>query len=368
MQTLKQIKNLKGKVVLVRADFNVPIQNGKITDDFRIKKSLPTLSFLKKKGAKIVILTHLGDDGKRSTEIVAKRLSKYIPASFYDGLLENGVDNYVKKMKQGDIVVLRNIRTDEGEKKNSLSFAKKLASLADMYVNDAFSVSHRSHASVVGIPKYLPSYAGLQLEEEIKALSKVLTPKHPFIFILGGAKFDTKLPLIKKYMKVADTLFIGGALANQCFYEMGFETGLSLIEQKKFGLPKILKHKNILLPVDVLIQDHSTKTPLDISKTDNMLDVGDKTVKLLSEKIKDARLIVWNGPLGKTSLGFTTSTKKLFTAIGKSKAISIVGGGDTVEVISKMKKEKEFTFVSTGGGATIDFLAYGTLPGIKALK
>ena len=207
MRSIKNLKNIKGKRALVRVDFNVPIKNGKVEDDFRIKKALPTIKFLQKKGAKVILISHLGKDGSASMQPVADCLRKYI-----------------KK----NVTLLENIRKYPGEGKNDPKFAKELAKLGDFYVNDAFSVSHRKHASIVGVPKYLPSYAGFQLEEEIENLSKVFKkPKHPFLFILGGAKFSTKMPLLKKYLKIADQIFIGGALLNDFLKAQGYEVGKS---------------------------------------------------------------------------------------------------------------------------------------------
>jgi len=209
MKSIKILKNIKDRTALVRVDFNVPIKNGKVEDDFRIQKALPTIRFLQKKGAKVVLISHLGTDGKASMKPVADCLKKYI-----------------KK----NVTLLENIRKYPGEEKNDPKFAKKLSELGDFYVNEAFSVSHRKHASIVGLPKYLPSYAGFQLEEEVKNLSKVFKkPKHPFLFILGGAKFSTKMPLLKKYIKIADQIFIGGALANDFLKVEGYTVGKSLV-------------------------------------------------------------------------------------------------------------------------------------------
>ena len=238
-------------------------------------------------------------------------------------------------------------------------------------MNDAFSVCHRKHASVVGIQKYLPSYAGFQLEEEIKNLSKVFkNPKHPFLFILGGAKFSTKMPLIKKYIKLADYLFIGGALANDFLKAKGYEIGKSLFDDTKIP-ENILKNKKLILPVDVLVLSSGkliNKKVDQIKKNDIILDIGIESEKIAENYIKKSKLILWNGPFGKYENRGDKATKKLLKTVSQSKAESIVGGGDIVSIVSQMKMEKKLSFVSTGGGATLDFLANGTLPGIKALK
>jgi len=350
MRSIRTIKNIKGKTALVRVDFNVPIKNGKVLDDFRIQKALPTIKFLQKKGAKVVLISHLGKDEKQSIKPVADCLRKYI-----------------KK----DITLLENIRKYKGEEKNDDSFARGLSRLGDFYVNDAFSVSHRKHASVVGIPKYLPSYAGFQLEEEIRNLSKVFkNPQHPFLFILGGAKFSTKMPLIKKYIKLADYLFIGGALSNDFLRVKGYEIGKSLVDNTK-GIENILKNKKLILPIDVLVLSSGkliNKKVDQIKKDEIILDIGKESIKIAENYIKKSKLILWNGPLGKYENRGDKATKKLLKTVSQSKAESIVGGGDIVSIVSQMKIEKKLSFVSTGGGATLDFLANGTLPGIKALK
>jgi len=354
MKSIRQIKNLKGKKVLVRVDFNVPMKGGHILDDFRIRKALPTVKFLLKKGAKIILITHLGEDGSESLAPIIKR--------FFE----------LSKCSKSQVSFFDNIRKFGGEVENYLSFAKKLSKMGDIYVNEAFSVSHREHASIVGLPKYLPSYAGLQLEEEVKNLSKVFKkPKHPFLLILGGKKFETKLPVIKRFLKTADDIFIGGALASQVFKEEGYETGTSLVEDKKYGLVSLVKNHKIMLPRDVVVLDGERKSivsPNNLSKKENIIDIGPEAVKDLENKIKKAKMILWNGPLGKSSGNFNLATYKIIRAVARRKVVSIIGGGDTIDLISKLKMEKRFTFVSTGGGATLDFLANGTLPGIKALK
>ncbi|MFH1608749.1 MAG: phosphoglycerate kinase [Patescibacteria group bacterium] len=358
MKFIRNIKNIKNKTALVRVDFNVPIKNGKVLDDFRIKKALLTIKFLQNKGAKVVLISHLGKDGKASMKPVAECLRKYISK---------------------DITLLENIRKYLGEQKNNLNFAKKLAKLGDFYVNDAFSVSHRAHASVVGIPKFLPSYAGFQLEEEIKNLSKVFkNPKHPFLFILGGVKFSTKMPLIKKYLKLADYVFIGGALANDFFKAKGLSVGKSLTDKTKIPA-EILKNNHrhggagkLILPIDVLVLSGKkviNKKINEIKKDEIIIDIGKESIKLAESYIKKSKLILWNGPMGKyEEKGGEVATIKILRSVASSKAESIVGGGDIVSIVSKLKLEEKFSFVSTGGGATLDFLVNKTLPGIKALR
>ena len=350
MRSVKQIKNLKDKKVLVRVDFNVPIKNGKVFDDFKIKKALPTIKFLQRKGAEVILISHLGKDGTESIKPVADCLKKYI-----------------KK----NIILLDNIRKFPGEVKNDLNFARKLAKLGDIYVNDAFSVSHRSHASIVSLPKFLPSYAGFQLEEEIKNLSKVFKkPKHPFLCITGGAKFSTKIPLIRKYLRSADYVFVGGALSNNFLKAQGYEIGKSLVNNTNYNFKEILKNRKLILPEDIVVKSGNrliNKRIDKIKKDEIILDIGSKTTKNLAQLVEKSKFILWNGPLGKYESSGARSTEKILRLVANSKIESIIGGGDIVALVSQMKIGNKFSFVSTGGGAMLDFLANGTLPGIKAL-
>lgn len=373
MKTIKDIENLKGKKVMVRVDFNVPVVDGKIVDDFRIKAAIPTIEFLIKKGAIVILIAHMGDDGEKSLKIVATRLKKLIKNFVFieSSTFSDETKKIVNNLKNGDVALFENIRRDIGEKTNSPSFARGLSRFGDIYVNDAFSVSHRVHASIVGITKYLPSYAGLQLVDEVNHLSKAFEPKHPFLFILGGSKFETKIPLVKKFLRDADDVFIGGAIANDFFKGKGYEVGTSLVGASNLQIKPFLKSKNLVLPVDVIAnfenKNRDTK-PNEVLANECILDIGKNSVEVLKDLIEKAQFILLNGPLGKYETGFGGSTESVLKIIAKSKAMSIVGGGDTVALISKLKLGSQIGFVSTGGGATLDFLAKGTLPGIKALK
>ncbi len=373
MKLLKEIGAIKGKKVLLRVDFNVPIKDGKIVDDFRIKKALPTILYLQKKGAIVILIAHLGEDGKESLDKVALNLKKYIKNAKFikTPVLLGETEKELSMLKAGDVVLLENIRREVGEKKNDVSFARGLSRLGDFYVNDAFSVSHREHSSIVGLPKFLPCFAGFQLEDEIKHLSLAFTPKSPFLFILGGAKFETKIPLIKKFLKHADTVFVAGAIANDFFKEKGYEIGKSLCDEGKFSLKTLMRSDNLVLPMDIEVALGNKKRfikPNEVNHEEMIVDVGQKSIEFLKEKIDSAKFILWNGPLGKYELGFGGATEEILKYISKSKAKSIVGGGDTVALVSKLKLETKLGFVSTGGGATLDFLSKGTLPGIKALN
>jgi phosphoglycerate kinase len=359
--------------VLLRAGFDVPLQNGAVADDTRIKATLPTIDFLRAKGAKIILISHLEsiDGGNPSLEPVARRLTELGVPVMFIGKIRTAYDLIESGSAGSDCMLLENLRQFEGEKANDQKFAKELASLADIYVNDAFSVCHREHASIVGVPKFLPSYAGLQLEKEVSNLSRAFDPAHPFLFILGGAKFETKLPVIERFFDVADFIFVGGALANDFFKAKGYETGLSVLSKMDFDFKKFLGSPKLLLPVDVVTEKHGSKASNGLSADDKIADAGEGTMAMLEDKVNAARFILWNGPLGIYENGYKGPTLELAKMIGETTArgaTTVVGGGDTLAAIDTLGTADKFTFISTGGGAMLDFLAKGTLPGIEALS
>jgi phosphoglycerate kinase len=364
MNSVRDIGDINGKKVFLRADFNVPVKDGIIIDDFRIKKATGIIDFLREKGAKIVIGSHFEGEGG-SLKPVFEYLKKLYPVVFIDDFYPNTPD-----INTEDIVLLENLRKYPEEKSNDDTYAKHLASFADYYVNEAFSSSHREHASIVGIPKYLPSFAGFVFEEEIAGLSQALHPENPFVFVLGGAKFETKIPLVKKFFALADKIFIGGALANDFLKASGFKTGTSLLSKDDVNIKDFLTDK-LTLPSDVLVKNNSgvsVKDINDIEAEDYIVDVGPKSVEKIRGLISDARFILWNGPLGNYELGYKNGTLELASCIARSSAKSIVGGGDTIASIAELNLYDKFTFISTGGGAMLDFLANETLPGIEALN
>lgn len=379
MKTIRDIEYVDSVKVLVRADFNVPIKKGAVGDDFRIRAALPTIDFLTKKGAVVILASHLEsiDGDNPSLAPVAKHLEKLgVPVTFIKDLknAHQVIEAGIKDKKPGDAAVflLENLRFSDGEKNNDPTFAKALASLADIYVNEAFPVSHRAHASIVGVPKFLPSYAGLQFEKEVTHLSKAFTPGHPFVFVLGGAKFDTKLPLIARFSTMADTIFLGGALGNDALLAKGISVGTSKVSNGTVDISAMVSQPNILLPIDATIQDHSAKEVSSIGEKDAILDVGPQTLALVGAKIASAKFILWNGPLGPYEDGYVEGTESVAKMIADRtqadrEVVSMVGGGDTLAAIANLGIEDKFTFVSSGGGAMLDFLAKGTLVGIEAL-
>jgi len=371
MRSVKELKNLKGAYVLMRADFNVPLLGTKVLDTIRIQAALPTIQLLRKKGARVVLISHIGRDPKETLKPVASYLKKHVPLKFVPELFGKKVDAALSVMKEGDVVLLENVRSDTREQEGEMSFARALAKYGDLYVNEAFPVSHREDASIVSIPKLLPAYAGLQFEKEIRELSKVLKPKRPFLFILGGAKAETKLPLLKRFLKEADTVFIGGILANDFIQAEGFSVGKSVTDKKIPSLKPLLKNEKLIVPLDVVVLRNGTRVEVaidDVEKNDAIVDVGPASIALLEPVIKAAKLILWNGPMGWYEKGNTQGTEMLLSMLAKAKSETIIGGGDTSVLIERKKLADKFSFVSTGGGATLEYLAKGTLPGIKALK
>ncbi len=362
-----------GKRVLVRLDLNVPINGTEIRDTYRIVQSLSTINFLRERGAQLVLISHIGKGKPEDTLApVAGYLEKEFPITFLPSLMNPENIRLSKNMQNGDVLLLENLRHSAGEEVNDPEFAAYLASLGDIYVNDAFSVSHRAHASVVGVPALLPHYAGIHLAKETERLAKAFHPEHPFLFVLGGAKISTKMPLLKKFLGIADHVFVGGAIANNFFKAAGHEIGKSVFDESELaGLAPYLDNERLLLPTDVVVKNtggSSVCELTDVTPGDMIVDIGTDTIKNLEPIIGAAKLIVWNGPLGFYEEGFTEGTRELLGLIAGARGTSIIGGGDTVALIDEMGMLTNFSFVSTGGGAMLDYLANETLPGIEALK
>ncbi len=367
---MKDAGNLRGKRVLLRLDLNVPVEGSRVVDDFRIKKALPTLEFLRSAGARTIVIAHIESE-EGTLRPVYEYLKKLMPVSFVEDFTRPESAAALSGLRDGEVILHENIRQYPGEKKNDPEFSKSLAALGDVYCNDGFSVSHRAHASVVGVPALLPHYAGLQFIQEFEHLSKALNPSHPFLFIFGGAKFETKMPLVEKFLKLADKVFIGGALANDLLKEKGYEVGASLVADKPLPLAAIASDPKTMLPSDLALQDKSIVGLAEVGKTDRILDVGPRSIKDLKNVLAETKFILWNGPLGMYEDGFTEPTEELARAVASATArgaVSIVGGGDTLASIAKLGLEDKFTFLSTAGGAMLDFLANDTLPGIEALQ
>src|SRR3989344_5503033 len=313
-RTINDIPVISGKRVLLRLSLNVPIKDGQVADDFRIEKSLPTLQTLVDKGAKVTVISHLGSDGGASLA---------------------PIESYLRAHIKGDFKVLPNLRVDPHEKLGDESLARELTHDQDIFVNEDFAASHRQHVSIVGVPKFLPSYMGLQFAQEIDHLSRALNPKSPCVVILGGAKLDTKIPMIKAFLDKSEKIFLGSYFLTE--------------------KDKLVGHPKVILPVDTREVDGRP------------MDIGPMALEEIERAIRSAATIIWNGPMGKFEDGYDQATLELARTIANTSAQSYVGGGDSISAIRKLNLLDKFTFVSTGGGAMLDFLAHGTLPGIEAI-
>ena len=370
LPSIKDIPELQGKRVLLRASLNVPVADGEVVNQFRIMRALPTINYLRQQGARVTVVAHIGRDPKDTLKPVYDILETLIAASWCDTVSGKSAAKTAAAVKDGEVLLLENVRSDDREKLNDESFAKELASYGDVYVNDAFAASHRSHASLVGVPEHLPSYFGFNFIREFEELTKAAKPTEPSLFILGGAKFDTKLPLVDKYANTYTNVFIGGALANDMYKARGLEIGTSLVSDVDLKNTAIMNHLNILLPVDVTVKGKDgvrVITPDDVKPDENILDSGPKTVEMLADYIAEAKTILWNGPLGDYEHGFNTETESLAKAIAESDAYTIVGGGDTIAAIESLCLQDKFSFLSTAGGAMLTFLEHGSLPAIDAV-
>lgn len=382
--------DVAGKKVLVRVDFNVPLNDkGEITDDTRITASLPTIQYLLEQKAAVILMAHLGrPKGQVKPELslapVAKHLGKLLGKKilFAPDCVGEAAQAAASKLKPGHILLLENLRFHKEEEKNDMEFAEKLASLADLYVNDGFGVSHRAHASVEGVTHFLPAAAGFLLEKEIQYVGQAVTnPLHPFGAIIGGAKVSDKIGVISNLLDKVDTLLIGGGMANTFLAAQGYKMGKSLVEEDKLDLAKELLAKakknkvNMLLPTDLVMAaafapdaEHVTEKVKNLNQAYMALDIGAETSKAYAEALADAKMIVWNGPMGVFEMdAFCKGTEAVAKAVAKSRATSIVGGGDSVAAIEKLGLAKRITHISTGGGASLEYLEGKVLPGVAAL-
>lgn len=381
MRSVRYIARLENSAVIVRTSLNVPVENGKVVNDYRLRRALPTIRFLVEHHARIVLISHIGEAGTETLAPVALALAKLIPnVSFCTASVGPVARDAVRTLSPGHILVLENLRRNQGEVANDPSFAAELASLGDVFVQDSFDTCHRPHASIIGVPKLLPSYAGLQLEEEVQELTKALTPEGPSLAVIGGAKFSTKEAVLTTLLERYSHVFVGGALANDFFQAAGHEVGKSLVGGERMdAMRALLTNPKLVLPVDSRVVEASAMgannilalarvAGIDQVKPDEViLDHGPGTELLLAHLVQKSKTVLWNGPLGKYENGFVGTTDALARAIAGSAAHSVLGGGDTVAAIDELGLLPKFSFVSTGGGAMLDFLVDGTLPGITAL-
>lgn len=377
MRTVRDIKVLENVPVLLRTSLNAPVENGKVANAFRLKSALPTIDYLRERHARVVLISHISGKGTETLAPMYEAMKQWLPnLTFCPVSTGAEAREAVRALPPGGVVMLENLRRSVGEEKNDIDFAKELASLADLFVQDSFDVCHREHASVVGVPSLLPSYAGLTVEEEVKQLSSALKPKRPSLAVIAGAKFSTKEPVLMKLLKTYDHVFVGGALANDFLKAKGYPVGVSLVsDEGQDHIKKLLKDKRLVVPVDVVVApskgkrvDARASMPADVKEQEAILDAGPHTAAALVELVNKSKTVLWNGPLGLFEDGFTDATYTLARAVAGTTTHSVIGGGDTISAIEDLNLADQFSFISTGGGAMLDFLAQGTLPGLKALR
>lgn len=390
-KTVKDIQ-VKGKRALVRCDFNVPLKDGIITDDIRIVSALPTIRYLMDGGAKVILMSHLGrPDGEPKKEFtlapVAARLAELLGTEVKFVSSDTVVDDKVKEaaaaLEDGQVMLLENVRFRKEETKNGADFAKELAQLGDFFVNDAFGTAHRAHASTAGVADYLPAVSGFLIEKEVEFLGNAVeNPKRPFVAIMGGAKVGDKIPVIENLLKKVDTLIIGGGMAYTFFKSQGLEIGTSILDKDNVELAAELLKKaetagvKMLLPVDCVCgREFKNDTEYAVFDRDKIpadmmgLDIGPKTAELYRQAVADAATVVWNGPMGVFEMpNFAKGTRAVAEALAESSAVTVIGGGDSAAAVEQFGLADKMTHISTGGGASLEFLEGKVLPGIAVLE
>lgn len=392
MNEKKSVKDIevKGKRVFVRVDFNVPMEEGKVTDDTRIRAALPTIQYLIDEGAKVILASHLGrpkgevKDELRLTaagERLAELLNK--PVQKLDESVGENVKAAIASMQDGDVVLLENVRFHAGEEKNDAELSKQFAALADIYVNDAFGAAHRAHATTAGIAEYLPAVSGFLMQKELDVLGKALAnPERPFTAIIGGSKVKDKIGVINHLLEKVDNLIIGGGLSYTFTKAQGHEIGKSLLEEDKIELAQSFMQKakdngvNLYMPVDAVVADEFSKdantkvVAIEDIPADYMgLDIGPKTAEIYAEVIKNSKLVIWNGPMGVFEIDvFANGTKAVAQAMAQTEGYTIIGGGDSAAAVEKFNVADQMSHISTGGGASLEFMEGKELPGVVALN
>lgn len=374
MRRLADMEFVRGAPILVRASLNVPVKDNCVVNTYRLLRAEKTIRTLSEAGARVIVCGHIGREPHESLLPVYTywKAGVFPEISFSEEVVGARVLSRVRALPPGGILLLENLRRNKGESTNDRNFSKELANLADYFVQDAFDACHRAHASIIGVPVFLPSYAGLLLEEETRELLAALSPKPPSLAIIGGAKIITKAPLIRKLFDRYDHVFVGGAIVHDIFLARGYQIGRSLSSNSTASIQDIAGDKRLIVPIDVLVEDASgarrVTRPDALSAEDTILDAGPETVALLAGLVKKTQTVLWNGPLGNYERGCKEATETLAQAVAQSRGTRVIGGGDTVASIEALNLHRQFTFVSTGGGAMLDFLTAGTLPGIEAIQ
>ncbi|BAI81344.1 phosphoglycerate kinase [Deferribacter desulfuricans SSM1] len=382
---VKNVKDMdfEGQKVFLRVDFNVPIKDGVIQDDTRVKEALPTVNYIKERGGKVILASHLGrPKGERKSEFSLKPVAEYLGIPFIDDCIGEKVINYVEKMESGDIVLLENLRFYKGEEKNDEVFINELRKFTDIYVNDAFGTCHRKHASVYGLPKSVDEKcAGFLIEKEVRYFEKLLkSPERPFTTIIGGAKVSDKIGVLRSLLALVDNILIGGAMAYTFLKSMGYNVGNSLVEDDYLEVANEILDKakergvSIYLPLDHIVSDSLDGEPeyidnIEIPENKMGLDIGKKTILKYREVLEVSKTVLWNGPMGVFEKSqFSEGTFSIAKILAEIDATTVVGGGDSVSAVKKAGCADKIDHISTGGGASLEYIEYGSLPGIEALK
>jgi len=372
LRSLTAVGALTGRYVIVRSSFNIPLKEGKLRNQFRLVRALPTLEYLRAQGARTIIISHIGRGVDDSLRPVYEAVHERIPLTWGGNIAAPEFATIRAGMADGDIVMCENLRQHSGEEDNNPVLAAQIAGYGELYVNDGFAEAHRAHVSTVGVAKLLPSYAGLSLTQEVTELSKAMAPERPSLFILGGAKFETKMPLVEKYLATYDKVFIGGALLHDLMKARGLAIGQSLVSEVSLTGATFLESEKIMWPVDVVVTTDNgapAVRPLSgVLPTDRIVDAGPETVAFLASEIAVAKTVLWNGPLGNYEAGFVEATEAVAHTLATAPAFSIVGGGDTVAAIEKLGLNDRFGFVSIGGGAMLEFLEKGTTEALELVR
>ncbi len=370
LRKVTEVQNLSGKYVIVRSSCNVPLEGGVVRNAFRLRRALPTLEYLRLLGARVIVISHIGRDVTDTLLPVQAALSKLIPVSWGGSITDPAFKALRDAMQDGEIILCENLRQDPREEENDDALVEIIAQYGEIYVNDAFAEAHRKHASTYGVAKKLPAYAGITLAEEVTEVSRVMDPEHPSLFLLGGAKFETKMPLVEKYLDLYDHVFMGGALTNDILKARGHEVGKSLVSDVSLKDAPFLWSEKLLVPIDVIVDGPAgTATrPVDsVGVNEKILDIGPETVMMLKGYIDAAATILWNGPFGNYEAGFVEGTEMVAEMVAAAPAFSVIGGGDTVAAVEKLGLNEQFGFVSIGGGSMLTLLEDGTTPVLETL-
>ena len=370
LKLITEVKELRGKTVIVRSSCNVPLLEGKVRNSFRLRRALPTLQYLRAEGARTIVISHIGRDPEDTLKPVYDELNTSLPMNWGGDITDSSFTTIKSAMQDGDIVFCENLRRDAREESNDVELAQMIAQYGEIFVNDAFAEAHREHASTFGIASILPSYAGITLAEEVTELKKVMQPNHPSLFLLGGSKFDTKMPLVEKYLELYDTVFVGGALANDILKARGLEVGKSMVSDVSLAGAAFLWSEKLIVPIDVVTEGTNgvqTKPANAVNSEEKIFDMGPETIAVLSKFIANAKTILWNGPFGNYEAGFVESTEAIAQLIAEADGFSVLGGGDTVAAVEKLCLNDKFGFVSIGGGSMLTFLEHGTTTVLQKL-